>query len=223
MRLVLYSGGTAKENKALDSELLKLIKHKNPGITFIPASSLHADLEFRDFVNHYRRFHVSKFLLLPVDRPIDRTMLELAFKSDIIHLGGGNTFYFLNALRKAGLLPRLRRYVAQGGVLSGESAGGIIMTPSIYMAGHPPFDADENYVHLTNLKSLGLVPFEFFPHYRKSARYEKAFVAYTKKHKRPLLACPDGAGLVVDENGVKMLGNVTCFHQGKKLTLTSLS
>jgi len=221
VRLVLYSGGTPKENRDLDRELLRLTKHKHPSITFIPASSYNADIEFRDFVLHYRRFHVSKFLLLPVDRPLDRTMLELAFKSDIIHLGGGNTFYFLNALRKSGLLPRIQRFVMQGGVLAGESAGGIIITPSIYMAGHPPFDADENYVHLKNLKSLGLVPFEFFPHYKKSLRYEKAFISYTRKHKRPLFACPDGSGILMDDNGLKMLGSITCFCQGKKITLTS--
>ncbi|MBI2518900.1 MAG: Type 1 glutamine amidotransferase-like domain-containing protein [Bdellovibrio sp.] len=218
--MVLYSGGMPKENRALDLELLKLIKHKHPSITFIPASSFDAETEFRYFVNHYRRFKVSKFLLLPVDRPIDRTMLELAFKSDIIHLGGGNTYYFLNALRKAGLIPRLQRYVRQGGILAGESAGGIIMTPSIFLAGHPPFDADENYVHLTNLKSLALVPFEFFPHYKKTLRYEKAFITYTRKHKRPLFACPDGAGLVIDDVGLKILGRVTCFCRGQKITLT---
>ncbi|MEK6625002.1 MAG: Type 1 glutamine amidotransferase-like domain-containing protein [Bdellovibrionota bacterium] len=221
MRIVLYSGGTPKENKALDLELLRLIKHKHPSITFIPASSYHADTEFRDFVTHYRRFQVSKFLLLPVDRPVDRTMLELALRSDIVHLGGGNTYYFLNALRKTGLLPRLQRYVMQGGVLSGESAGGIIITPSIGMAGHPPFDADENFVHLTNLRSLGLVSFEFFPHYKKTLRYEKAFISYTKKHKRPLLACPDGSGIVIDDCGLKLHGSVTCFCQGKKIILTS--
>ena len=54
---------------------------------------------------------------------------------DAIHLTGGDTFYFLHWLRQRGMLSSLQRYVAEGGLLIGVSAGAILMTANIAMEG----------------------------------------------------------------------------------------
>ena len=126
MKLVFFSGGFEEENLLLDKALVKLLDKKDPLITFIPASGLDAEIEFQEFVSQYSKFSYQRFMLFCVDYAFDKILLAEVLKSDWIHLHGGNTFHFLNALRKAKLLPELKKFVDRGGLLSGLSAGSLI-------------------------------------------------------------------------------------------------
>lgn len=219
MKLVFYSGGDEKENRQLDKGFVELLGKKNPVVAFIPSSSYLSDQEFKSFIKHYSKFKISRFIHFPVDVPFDRVMFQEVMRSDAIHLGGGNTFYFLNSLRKAKLLKELKDFVLRGGVLTGLSAGAIMMTENIEMAGYPEFDRDENIVNLKNLESLNLVDFFFFPHFRNSSRYDKVFKDYTKKNKKTIYACPDGSGIIVNGPEIRFIGKCYVFTGGQKFTL----
>jgi len=90
------------------------------------------------------------------------------------------------------------------------------MTPSIGMAGIPRFDCDQNDVKLKNLKSLGLVPFEFSPHYNGRKKVDEELLRYSKKIEHPLYACPDGDGIIINGDKVSFIGEVYPFVKGKK-------
>ncbi|MFA7613635.1 MAG: Type 1 glutamine amidotransferase-like domain-containing protein [Candidatus Caldatribacteriota bacterium] len=219
MKLVLYSGGDEKDNYHLDLEFIRLLDKKNPVVTFFPSSSYLSEVEFRQFVRHYSQFGIKRFIHFPVDVDFDKILLEEVLKSDAIHLGGGNTFYFLKHLRKAKLLGALKKFALRGGVLTGLSAGAIMMTQDIFMASYPEFDRDENSVHIKDLRSISLVNFQFFPHYRNTPRYEKSFIKLSKTDPRMIVASPDGSGLVIEEDKTKFVGKNYIFFQGKKLIL----
>ncbi len=93
--------------------------------------------------------------------------IEKIFKSDVIYLSGGNTYYFLNNLRKRYLITRLRKYVKNGGYIIGLSAGAIMMSKDISAAQF----GDEDIVGLSNLSSLDLVDFDFMPHWNEDSHY----------------------------------------------------
>jgi dipeptidase E len=219
MKLVFYSGGDDKENFLLDRTFVELLGKKNPVVTFIPSSSYLSDQEFKVFVRHYSKFKITRFIHFPVDVPFDRIILQEVMRSDAIHMGGGNTFYFLNSLRKAGLLPQLRSFAERGGILTGLSAGAIMMTPNIEMAAYHDFDRDENTVNLKNLSSLGLVDFLFFPHFRNSPRYDAVFKKYTRGNEKMIYACPDGSGVAVIESEIRFIGKCFGFFKGQKFTV----
>lgn len=219
MKLVLYGGGSGPENIAIDQAVLRNLRNKKPKITYIPSSSYDAEEDFQAYAWHYKKLNINQVICLPADVPVDAVMKKYAFDSDIIHLSGGNTYYFLHHLRKSSYLGRLRQFVKRGGTLSGLSAGAIIMTPNISMAGYPEFDRDENFVNIKTLNSLSLVDFEFFPHYKNSKRYEKAMLAYSKKINRIVYACPDGAGIFINGDRKTFFGKVYCFFQGAKLVI----
>lgn len=219
MKLVLYSGGNEKDNVDLDQEFIRLLNNKNPVVTFFPSSSYLSEVEFRQFVHHYSQFGIKRFIHFPVDVNFDHVLLEEVLKSDAIHLGGGNTFYFLKHLRRAKLLGALKKFVQSGRVLTGLSAGAIMLTKDIFMASYPEFDRDENHVHLKDLRSIGLLDFQFFPHYRNTPRYEKAFLKISKTDPRMIVACPDGSGIVIEDNKTKFVGKCYLFSQGKKIIL----
>ncbi len=219
MKLVLYSGGVEKDNADLDKAFISLLGKKNPVVTFIPSSSYLSEQEFRAFVRHYSKFKITRFIHFPVDVPFDRILFQEVMRSDAIHLSGGNTFYFLNSLRKAKLLSELRRFVEKGGVLTGLSAGAIMMTENIEMAAYPEFDRDENQVNLKNLSALGLLDFAFFPHHRNSARYDAFFRRYSRTKKKTVYACPDGSGIVINGDEIRFLGTCYGFVNGHKFTV----
>jgi dipeptidase E len=219
MKLVLYSGGDDKENLGLDEAFVELMAKKNPVVTFIPSSSYLSEQEFKAFVRHYSKFKITRFIHFPIDVPFDRILFQEVMRSDAIHLAGGNTFYFLNSLRKAKLIPQLRSFAEQGGVLTGLSAGGILMTEDIEMAGYPEFDRDENTVNITNLSALNLVDFLFFPHFKNSRRYDAVFKKYTKQREKVIYACPDGSGIVVKGRELRFVGRSYAFSNGHKFSI----
>jgi len=219
MKLVFYSGGDAKENLKIDKSFLDLIEKKNPVVTFIPSSSYLSEQEFKSFVRHYSKFKIKKFIHFPIDIPFDKILLQEVFKSDVIHLAGGNTFYFLNCLRKFKLIDELKKFAQQGRVLTGLSAGAILMTENIETAGYPDFDRDENDVGLKNLSSLNLVSFSFFPHFKNSLRYDNAFKKFSKSKNKVVYACPDGSGVIVNGDEIRFIGKVFIFSNGHKFSI----
>jgi dipeptidase E len=216
MKLVLYGGGDHDETRVLDKRLISLCGHKTPKITFIPSYVYDADIDFQDFVLRFSKLGIRRFINFPIDVPFDDVLLDEALSSDVIYLDGGNTYYFLNHLRKSRMISKLKKFVAKGGVLAGLSAGAILMTPHIATAGFPPFDCDENYDKIRNLNALGLVPFEFFPHYKNSKRYNDALIAHSKQSSYHLFALADGQGIIITEKGIDIVNQATMFYQGHK-------
>ena len=219
MKLVFYGGGDSNDNIQVDKSLIKMVDKESPLFTFIPSCSIDADIEFLDFVKQYKKFKVKRFLTFPLDTITDDVLLEQVFKSDVIHLGGGNTYYFLKTLRKRKLMSEFKKFVKRGGILTGLSAGAILMTPQIDTASFPEFDKDDNDCNIRNFKSLNLVDFEFFPHYKNSKRYDMELIKHSKTTASPVYACYDGSGIIVNSGELQFVGKVYVFINGKKIKI----
>lgn len=221
LKAVLYSGGQTSSNHALHGALSDLVGHcKNrKSFVYVPFCTDGADIYFRRAIKRYRPFGFNEFMCLPVDKAVSKDMLECALSKDVIYLAGGNTFYFLKHIQQAGLKTHLIEFVKNGGVLAGLSAGAIIMTPHIALAGYPHFECDENEVGLKTLSGLGLVPMEFFPHYEAYPRLDRALKAYSAKGPYPVFACKDGGGLVLEGSSQTFMGSSSLFLSGKKYQL----
>ncbi len=220
MKIVLYSGGHEVENLHLHREAVKLTGKKKPRITYIPACSYDSERDFLDYVSSFSPLNIYQFIYLPIDRPAGNVLIREAFNNDIIFLSGGNTYYFLKHLRRNGFLPLLKKFVERGGVLSGLSAGAILMCPTIRSAGYPHFDCDENEDNIRNFRALNLLKFEFFPHYRNSSRYDNVLKEESLKVKTPIYALPDYHGMVIDGAQTTFFGRAYAFYEGKKMVIS---
>lgn len=221
MKLVLYSGGHEEENLFLNRRALELTGVKSPKLALIPSNSYDAEDDFKFFVKEFSNLGVTKFMHFCVDIPFTKTLLNEVFKSDLIFLGGGNTFYFLKHLKKAGVFDQLKKFLDRGGVLCGLSAGAIVLTPHVHTASFPHFDRDENPWDMKNLSAMKLVNFEFFPHYKNSKRYDAELLHHSKKTNIPLYACADGSGIIIEDQQISFCGKSHQFYQGKKHTISS--
>lgn len=219
MKLALYSGGDETDNIRLDKHLIKLSGKSNPTITFIPSSSYFIESEFMEFATQFQKYRVNKLINFPVDVEFSDVLKEEVLKSDIIYLGGGNTFYFLKHLRRSGFLKELKEFVKKGGILAGLSAGAILMSSNINMAAIPDFDRDDNDENIKNLSALNLVKFDFFPHYKNSKRYDTALKEHSLSHSTRIYASADGCGIIVDDDDIKFIGKTFLFYDGNKINV----
>jgi dipeptidase E len=120
---------------------------------------------------------------------------------DLLFVGGGNTFFLLHHLRTHGFVEPVRQWVEAGGNYYGGSAGAILATDSIAIAGR----ADSNDVGLLDLDGLGLLPaVGLLPHY--TAEQQDRAQSISRDLGQPVVGVPEAAGLVVDKDAVETVG-----------------
>lgn len=222
LNLALYSGGATARNYRIHRRVVAMARARNPRralkLLYMPFCTDGAGPYYGRIKRRYRSFGVAHFDLLAADQRslVSKTAREQIFSSDIVYLAGGNTFYFLHWLKKNKLLAPLKAFAKKGGVIAGLSAGALMFTPSIELAGYPEFEADENEVALKNLKGLGLLPFEFYPHFSPhSPRLIAALRDYSRKSKHTVLASQDGDGIIVSEGKLQPVGDLWVFSKGE--------
>lgn len=137
---------------------------------------------------------------------------KCSYDFDALHLSGGNTFYFLSTIRKRNFINMIRSYVMNNGILIGVSAGSILMTNSIELAGFGDY-ADQNFVGITDLSSLGLVNFEFLPHWNGSTDGTELLRKYSKMKDTIIYACRDNDGIIVNNDKVKLMGQIEIIQE----------
>jgi dipeptidase E len=225
MAIILYSGWGQKENAALSAKARQILKRKAASrgrsgrIAFVPVHEESALEDYRAFRQTLRWPQGSTLMRLPrANSKALVTYVNSLFNDfDGVFFGGGNTYEFLRALRTRGIAPaKLKSYLENGGVIMGLSAGGIVLTPHIATASIPSEDADTNSIGLKNRRGLGLVPFEFVPHFSGTAASIQEIEQYVSKSRRPVLACSDGSGILVRGSAAEVHGGATLFRNGKK-------
>ncbi|MEI6835672.1 MAG: Type 1 glutamine amidotransferase-like domain-containing protein [Candidatus Falkowbacteria bacterium] len=88
---------------------------------------------------------------------------------DVIYVCGGNTFVYMDRIRKTGLDKFIIDSVkSDRSIYVGVSAGSIIAGPDITIAG----GEDSNDLGLVNLQGLCLTNFVIFPHYHDDLKTE---------------------------------------------------
>lgn len=204
-KLVLLSDLYFDSNDELNERIQSLFQQKQPSIGYIPSCSDPQRIYVEHTRRYYRQLGIEDVQYYDLDTEYEESRMDSLFQCDAIHLSGGNTFYFLSMLQKRNLLERLRSYVNSGGILIGVSAGSILMTPSIRLAGYGE-DADENHLDLKDLRALGLVNFEFAPHWDGTEVMLLSFKEYAQLHQTKVYACPDGGAVVVENESLGLFG-----------------
>lgn len=125
--------------------------------------------------------------------------------SDIIYIGGGNTFYLLQELKRSGADMIIREQIALGKAYIGESAGAVVAAPSItYIE-----DMDDRAAapDLSDCSALGLVDFYPLPH-MNSFPFKRASRMIAEKHSNDLKLLPitNRQAVCVCGNEIKILG-----------------
>ncbi|MCZ6910910.1 MAG: Type 1 glutamine amidotransferase-like domain-containing protein, partial [Rickettsia endosymbiont of Ixodes persulcatus] len=113
--LVLLSGFTENDNVNLKIKMKKIFLDKKYTVSFIPSITDKEQKEFEVAKNSLSEYGDFNFNYFDIDDFCDIDKIEKIFESDVIYLSSGNTYYFLNNLKKRYLITRLRKYIEKGG------------------------------------------------------------------------------------------------------------
>lgn len=193
----LGGGGTAQDELLVWSEMFSSPRRLLYWPFALPEDMLPgAEQWLRDQVSHHRfRVGMEIWTTLEGRRPSELDDFDLLF------VGGGNTFLLLQQLQMHGFVEPVRTWVEAGGDYYGGSAGAVLATDSIAIAGQ----VDSNDVGLLDLAGLGLLTgVDLLPHYTPD-QLDRARL-WSRGHGRPVVAVPEAAGLVIEDGAARAVG-----------------
>ena len=213
MKLLLTSAGWWK-NPKIGKELVKLVGKKPAEIKVFLVITPTKYLKRNKYI--VRQFKQFKGIHIPERNitffPLNRKVTNADLKGiDVIFVFGGDTFEYLDGLRKTGLGKEIKKFVRKGGVYLGLSAGSYVVCPTIIAASwnHP----DRNAPGLKNLTGLDLVPFLVIAHFEE--KYLKITEEEARSVKYRVIALTDKQAVLVNDKETRIIG------PGRKFVLNS--
>ena len=148
------------------SSVGSLIKEEidNKKVAFIPTASLHEG--YTGYVGSARKlFKKLGASVTEIDISTDAySTIQAVFEdADVIYFTGGNSFFLMDQLRKTETDELLKKELANGKLMIGESAGAIICAPTIQYIEQMD-EKPEDYSQEDN-EGLDLIDFYVLPHY----------------------------------------------------------
>lgn len=211
MKLLLTSTGLSNDDlSAAFFDLLGSWDPQNIKVAFISTAATTQNEKNKAESNkqQLKELRIQESNIVEVDIEDGHSVQEIR-GCDAMFVCGGNTFYLLHKLRETGFDIIIKNFIQRGGVYVGTSAGSIIMSPTIAVAGVEP--ADPNEVGLLDLSGLGIVDFEVSPHVPEEVSYE-AMEQYSKGSGNEIIAIDDVSAVFVKNGRKSVVGVGKCKH-----------
>ena len=148
------------------SSVGSLIKEEidNKKVAFIPTASLHEG--YTGYVGSARKLFKklgASVTEIDISTEAYSTIQSVFEETDVIYFTGGNSFFLMDQLRKTETDELLKKELANGKLMIGESAGAIICAPTIQYIEQMD-EKPEDYSQEDN-EGLDLIDFYVLPHY----------------------------------------------------------
>ena len=148
------------------SSVGSLIKEEidNKKVAFIPTDSLHEG--YTGYVGSARKLFKklgASVTEIDISTEAYSTIQAVFEDADVIYFTGGNSFFLMDQLRKTETDELLKKELANGKLMIGESAGAIICAPTIQYIEQMD-EKPEDYSQEDN-EGLDLIDFYVLPHY----------------------------------------------------------
>ncbi|CAN5714635.1 hypothetical protein BH23PAT2_BH23PAT2_07430 [soil metagenome] len=161
-RAIIFSTITDTNSQTILSQIFNN-EIKDKVLAYMPSDGVADAATYIEEWRSYAQKFGTSFNLVNNHSPDDAEKAKL-LDSNILLISGGNTFSLLDNLRKSGLDQTIIEFTKKSNfILSGFSAGALVLTPTIAICNLPNFD--KNLVDITDLTGLGIFDFEVFPHY----------------------------------------------------------
>lgn len=202
MRLILSGGGESENFFELDNKFLSLLSYA-PSLLLIPMAceSSYYDKALDRIVD---TFSTIDFENIEMCLDLGSLNWEYLKKFDAIYIDGGNTFRLMDHVRKSHFYELIRKFIHNGGVINGDSAGAIVLGSHLQTAHFGSF-GDENETELISYQGLNLLgDFAIHCHYEKIEHLE--IMGFVKEYGLPVIALNETAGVFIDQNILVVIG-----------------
>ena len=210
-QILLYSDFRPGVSGLMDDELLRLMAGTSCRVGYIPSESDLKRRYFEKICERYEDIGITNVTYFDLGEEFHKENIPDLMSCDAIHLSGGDPEKFLALVRQRGFKDHLKIFLKKGGVLTGISAGAMILTPSLGL-----LDIDsKNSPSAKPRPALKMVDFEFYPHFKEDDATKRALTAYARVRQTRVYACDDDGGIVVNQGEVATVGRVTCFEPSR--------
>ena len=121
---------------------------------------------------------------------------------DVLHVEGGNVYYYLKQFRENGLMDEVKRFVDRDGVYVGLSAGSTIMSQHV----DENLTSDENFFGLEDLSGFGYNAFNLLVHWdSKDEKYLNSMLRYSWETGKKVICITDQQAVLVLDSGFKII------------------
>lgn len=214
MKLLLTSAAYVK-NPEIGKELLELVNKEPSKIkVFLVSTADEKDKDWKWVKSTIKQLQkigivAQNISIFSLNRRIKNKDLK---DIDVIYVCGGNTFVYLDGIRKTGLDEKIKEFVKRGKVYFGVSVGSCIACPTIEAATWK--HANRNTMNLKDLTALNLVPFLITAHFEE--KYRSIIEKAAKSTKYPIIALSDKQAILVKDKDIKIIGG------GEKIVFNTL-
>ena len=209
MKLLLCGGGSGEQTIDANNKLNEIIDHTKP-LLYVPLA-MDEDRHPYDGCLEWITGELSNVDIPKIE--MVRTFDELASKNYndycAIFIGGGNTYKLLKGIKDSGAFDKIRKYINNGGIIYGGSAGAIIFGYDINSC----LSMDANDVNLEDTKGFDVLNGKsIFAHYtnEKTPEAHERFKQYLLDYslsKEEVIALPEEDTIFIDDDGIVILGN----------------
>ena len=205
-KIVAIGGGELKmlETATIDKRIIELTGKIRPKALFIPTASGDAAGYIETFEACYGKHFgcQTRTLTLIQNPPEFEKMSALVLDSDLIYVGGGNTYRMMKIWRRLKLDTVLAEAASRGTVLSGLSAGAICW----FKHGHSDSRSFSESVEWDYIRvsGLGFINAVYCPHYHHEGR-EDSFGQMIAKRGGIGIACDNNAAIEIVGNRYRVL------------------
>ena len=197
-KIVAIGGGELNmlETADIDKRIIELTGKTRPKALFIPTASGEPDGYVETFEACYGKHFgcQTRVLKLIQNPPAFEEISALVLDSDLIYVGGGNTYRMMKIWRRLKLDTVLAEAASRGIVLSGLSAGAICW----FKYGHSDSRSFSSRVawDYIRVSGLGFINAVYCPHYHHEAR-EDSFAEMIAKRGGIGIACDNNAAIEI--------------------------
>ncbi|MDA8792082.1 Type 1 glutamine amidotransferase-like domain-containing protein [Bacteriovoracaceae bacterium] len=217
MNIIMTGGGDSAQFEKIDRHFASLLK-QNSNLLFIPVAG--PKNIWNDSLKRIQTvFQTIKFK--NVDMCIDLSYLSWndLKKYQAIYFDGGNTFQLINQIRETHTYELLHRFLHQGGILNGDSAGAIIFGSHLETA-HFGDEGDENTANVISYQGLNLFgSWSIHCHYEESQNDE--IKNFSNVYGFPIIALHEDSSVYIKNKYLNVVGpnKVSIFRGNKKINL----
>ena len=203
MKLFLTGGGESENFEELDNLFISKLS-KNPKLLFIPLAGEESSfLDGLDRIQEtFSTIHFNKIELCTNLFELDWEELK---RFDAIYLDGGNTFHLMKQIRQSHFYELIRKFIQNGGVINGDSAGAIILGSHLETA-HFGILGDENESNLISYQGLNLLG-DWAIHCHYDPEDDEEIMSFSREYGLPVLALAEETGVFIEYDHVQVYGD----------------
>jgi len=198
--------GFPVETTKIDREIIRLSGKKHPKLLFLPTASSDAEGYIETVKKHFGKRLGCKVQALRLVKgpPPYGKIKKLILASDIIYVGGGNTYNMLKIWRRLKLDKILRLAYDKNIVLSGLSAGAICWFRYGLSDMGKVWGGCKN-IEYKKIKGLGFIDVTLSPHHIREPKRKQALIKVMQKTRGAGLALDDYAAIEVIDDEYRII------------------